>query len=158
MLAPVSRDGAKSSRNNQIEYHSEDTIEQVYSLYKECIRNFGPNLNSSQVLLYVYKLFFNIKYHNFTTEYSQWTTKTLVNVVMRFISDQLIAYSDGEGAEMMRGGTGPHDTVKTKTEEQSSFNMSSIEKESRNKPRQNNFRFKSIKDEQVIRLSLDRKQ
>lgn len=53
-------------------------------------------------------------------------------------------------------GTGPQDTVKTKTE-QSSF-MSSIEKDSRKHamhPRNTNFRFKSIKDEQVIRLSLD---
>lgn len=51
-------------------YLNKEIMQQIYELYKEYIQNFGPNLNQSQVLLYLYKQFFNIKNENFTPEYS----------------------------------------------------------------------------------------
>ena len=58
--------------NRPLEVHTTESIESIYKLYKDCITNFGPNLNQSQVLLYVYKLFFNVKNESLTQEYSSW--------------------------------------------------------------------------------------
>lgn len=58
----------------------------VYQLYKEYIVNFGPNLNASQVLLYLYKQIFNIKYEVYELNYSQHITKVLsTDIVLRYI-------------------------------------------------------------------------
>ena len=62
----------------------------IYKLYKEYIVNFGPNLNSSQVLLYLYKQFFNIKYEVYELDYSQYITKVLsTDIVLKYIHEQI---------------------------------------------------------------------
>lgn len=61
-------------------------MEQIYGLYKEYIKNFGPNLNSKQILLYLYKQFFNVKFQNYQEAYSQQITKQLASdVVLKYI-------------------------------------------------------------------------
>jgi hypothetical protein len=70
--------------NNQMP--TEALFDTVYMLYKEYIGNFSPNLNCRQVLLYIYKHIFNIKYISFTPEYSLHLTKLLAtSIVMKFI-------------------------------------------------------------------------
>lgn len=63
-------------------------MEQIYGLYKEYIKNFGPNLNSKQILLYLYKQFFNVKFQNYQEAYSQQITKQLASdVVLKYIQE-----------------------------------------------------------------------
>lgn len=72
--------------NQAIVYLDDEVMNQIYVLYKEYISNFKPTLNSSSVLLYIYKQMFNIKNQNFTQAYSQEITKRLASdVVLRFI-------------------------------------------------------------------------
>lgn len=67
-------------------YINSELMSKVYELYKEYIANFGPNLNSCQVLLYLYKQFFNIRNENYRAEYSEYITKILTNdVVLKYI-------------------------------------------------------------------------
>ena len=58
--------------------HNARTVDQIYRFYKESIKTFSPNLNSPTVLLYVYKLFFNVKNKSFTPEGYDWLNKLLV--------------------------------------------------------------------------------
>lgn len=39
---------------------NEEIMEQIYGIFKEYLANFKPNLSPSQVLLYIYKQFFNL--------------------------------------------------------------------------------------------------
>ena len=41
--------------------HHIRSVDSVYRFYKDSIANFSPNLNAQTVLLYTYKLFFNVK-------------------------------------------------------------------------------------------------
>jgi hypothetical protein len=69
-------------------YLNPQIVEQIYSVYKSYTKNFGPTLNSSQILLYIYKQFFNIKNENFTQQYSQHINKLLTDeLVLRFMRE-----------------------------------------------------------------------
>jgi hypothetical protein len=46
--------------NESLFFINQELMTKVFGLYKEYIANFGPNLNTSQVLLYLYKQFFNV--------------------------------------------------------------------------------------------------
>ena len=69
---------------------NQELINQIYLLYKEYIGNFSPYMNSCQVLLYLYKQFFNIKNENYRTEYSEYITQLLTNdIVLKYIQEQI---------------------------------------------------------------------
>lgn len=78
--------------NNDLVYLNDDIIEQIYFLYRDYITNFGPTLNQSQILLYLYKAFFNVDNMNLTANYSTHVTKLLAeDVVLRFVQEQINA-------------------------------------------------------------------
>ena len=70
--------------------HHIRSVDSIYRFYKDSIANFSPNLNAQTVLLYTYKLFFNVKNQSFTPEYSSWLTSLIVNnLVLRHMKEQL---------------------------------------------------------------------
>ena len=90
VLTPVHKTIKKvrSETEESLFYINECIVGQIYMLYREYIQNFGPNLNASQVLLYLYKQFFNIKNENFTSEYSVHITQLLANdIVLKYIQE-----------------------------------------------------------------------
>ena len=65
-------------------------MDQIYDIYCQYTTSFSPCLNSSQVLLYIYKQFFNIKNHNLTQKYSTHITQLLTNsLVLRKMQENL---------------------------------------------------------------------
>ncbi len=53
-------------------------------------------MNSSHILLYIYKKFFNVKNANYSHDYSQHITKLLANdVVLKYIHHQVQALNGG---------------------------------------------------------------
>ena len=93
VVTPVSRPSSKKqiipeNSNDSVFIMNQELLNQIYFLYKEYIANFSPYMNSCQVLLYLYKQFFNIKNENYTAEYSRQITQLLTNdIVLRFIQE-----------------------------------------------------------------------
>lgn len=59
-------------------------------MYKEYVTSFSPNLNQNQILLYIYKQFFNVKNVSFTNEYSQQLIKMLTtDIILRFMREKI---------------------------------------------------------------------
>ena len=82
---------------HQLGRHTPESIDAIYSVYRDCVKNFHSNLNQMQVLLYVYKQFFNVKNESHTAEYSAWVIDILVkNLVLRFIGEQLSNFNAEE--------------------------------------------------------------
>ena len=82
VMTPVQEE----ENSNELVYLSDEITEQIYFLYRDYILNFGPTLNQSQILLYLYKAFFNVENMNLTADYSSHITKLLAeDVVLKFV-------------------------------------------------------------------------
>lgn len=73
MLAPcsINKSNYQPKHENDDLVFNTEVIEQIYMIYKEYIASFSPNLNQNQILLYIYKQFFNTKNVSFTNEFSK---------------------------------------------------------------------------------------
>lgn len=96
VISPVQRPDSKTlnpesdKSSESVFFIDEQLIRQIYQLYKEYISNFTPYMNSCQVLLYLYKQFFNIKNENYNAEYSEHITQMLTSdIVLRYIQEQI---------------------------------------------------------------------
>lgn len=94
VITPVQRLDSKAlnpesptnKSSDSVFFINEQLIRQIYQLYKEYIGNFTPFMNSCQVLLYLYKQFFNIKNENYRAEYSEYITQMLTtDIVLKYI-------------------------------------------------------------------------
>ena len=93
VLAPCSvqqQSQGQESNSDSDPVFSERMINQIYEMYREYISSFSPNMNQNQILLYIYKQFFNKKNCSFSNEFSQQLIKLLTNeIILRYMREKI---------------------------------------------------------------------